>query len=190
MGLSVLAVAGASYADAASTRVTGSVEFVAIGKPSAIKINGKGGGLDSKIEINGSSVSGRFEIPLDQIDTGIDMRNQHMKEKYLEIAKYPKAELEMPSLTLPSSPYKEGFTSKRQPSKGMLTLHGVKKPVEGVFDATSSAQKLDGQAEFEVKISDFGIAVPKYLGITVADSVKVKVAFNVVLSSAPETAQK
>ncbi len=56
--------------------------------------------------------------------------------------------------------------------KGMLTLRGVTKPVEGKF---SVGNKRDVSASFKIKLTDFNVEIPKYLGVTVADEVNIDV---------------
>jgi hypothetical protein len=60
--------------------------------------------------------------------------------------------------------------------RGTLTLHGQKREVVG----STSVQKKDGQvrvsAAFPLKVSDFQIPKPTYLGIGVRDEVQVKVS--------------
>lgn len=175
----------AAQAAPAPLQGTGKVEFVAIGRPSAVKIHGEGSGLTSTLAFSQKSVQGHFDFPVDQFDTGIDMRTRHMKEKYLETGKFPKASLELTSVTLPQSPTETGFNVKDVPFQGNLTLHGVTKPVQGHFNAEAKSGKIAGTADFDVKTTDFGIEIPKYLGITVADNVQVHVNFE-----APQTATK
>lgn len=156
---------------------TGKVEFVAIGRPSAVKIHGEGSGLTSALVFSKNAVQGHFDFPVDQFDTGIEMRTRHMKEKYFETAKFPQATLELTSVALPQSPADSGFSVKDVPFQGNLTFHGVTKPVQGRFNANAKSGSIAGTADFEVKTTDFGMEVPKYLGITVAENVQVHVNF-------------
>ena len=76
------------------------VEFSAIGKPSMLKINGTGGKLKGRMEFQGLHVRAACVVPLDSITTGIDLRDNHMKNKYLEIGKFPEASLTITELLL------------------------------------------------------------------------------------------
>src|SRR5438046_2728106 len=76
----------------------GEVEFLATGRPSALKIRGKikedaKDALTGKLQVTGANVTGTAKLALDMLDTGIDLRNKHMKEKYLETGKFPTAEV-------------------------------------------------------------------------------------------------
>lgn len=71
---------------------SGSVEFLAIGRPSAIKIRGKGTAPEGKVTLVSDKENriarGTLVFDMTSLDTGMDTRNEHMKEKYLETGKY------------------------------------------------------------------------------------------------------
>ena len=149
----------------------GQVNFEAVGKPSFMKIRGEGEGVRGEVRV-GKTIEGTFQFNLETLKTGISLRDRHMKEKYLEIEKFPKAELQIVSVdkfdpalaTLQSTPF-----------KGNLVIHGVTKPVIGTAKIEKTAKGYKVQAQFDAKISDHTIGVPSYAGVTVADVVKVEV---------------
>lgn len=150
------------------------VEFLAIGKPSLLKIKGTGGILKGKINLDGTKASGWFEVSLEPISTGIGLRDQHMKEKYLEISKFPKATLELLELNIDEELMGTNkATKKALPFKGNVTIHGVTKPITGIADIESEKEHLKVSANLKVAISDFQIEIPIYLGIKVADDVQI-----------------
>ena len=74
------------------------INFLAVGQPSALKISGKlapGSAMTGKLEVVKNELVGNASIALDSFDTGIGLRNRHMKEKYLETAKYPEAKISL-----------------------------------------------------------------------------------------------
>ena len=151
------AVAAATPIDASKTKV----EFLAVGYPSALKIRGKAkDGATGEAKLEGKQLAVTAKVKLDSLDTGIELRNRHMKEKYLETAKHPDATLVVPPTTLQPG---------EQPFKGTLTLHGVTKPVTG----TLKYEPPQVQLAFPLTLSDFSIAIPSYLGIKVAEKVDV-----------------
>ncbi len=164
-----------AIAFAAVTRLSsqgGSVDTLAVGKPSFIKIRGKGEPAKGQLQIDGKKATGTFEFNVATLDTGIDLRNEHMREKYLQVKEYPTAKLEIKNLEL-----KEEFSVAKAkvadtPFEGELTLHGVTKPVSGRFRV---GEQRDVTAAFKIKLSDFQIDIPKYLGVTVADEVTIDV---------------
>lgn len=158
---------------AGSVSVTnGKVEFLAIGKPSAIKIRGKGEKLESKMQVAGKTLTGQFIFDLSSLDTGIDTRNEHMKEKYLETGKFKTSELTLKSLALGKDICKEDAKIEKSPFEGTLKLHGVEKPVTGEFDVTASKGAGHSQVRFSISITDFNIDIPTYMGIKVTDKVE------------------
>jgi polyisoprenoid-binding protein YceI len=169
------------------------VEFLAIGNPSALKIRGKAEEVDSKkpiegnLVLQGDKVSGKVACALDSFDTGIAMRNHHMKEKYLETQKFPQAVLSLTQMTLPAEAKAAEFDVKNVPFKGDLTLHGVTKPVEGVATVSRKGTKVNYGFEFKLKSSDFAIATPSFMGITMADEVTVDVALEGNAAEGPAT---
>ncbi len=83
-----------SFALAAVTKlasVGGSVETLAIGKPSFIKIRGKGEAPKGELIVEGKKASGNFEFSIASLDTGIELRNEHMRDNYLHVKDHPTA---------------------------------------------------------------------------------------------------
>src|SRR5579863_2237042 len=83
----------AATAGAENLNVTGSSEFIATGKPGFIKIDGLGKGLTGRLALTGNEVSGQATFPLATLDTGVGLRDKHMKDEYLEVQKFPEAKL-------------------------------------------------------------------------------------------------
>lgn len=158
-----------SYAHASEIR--GKITFVAVGKPAMIKIRGESETLAGKYETSGDKANGQFHLRLDDLKTGIDLRDKHMKEKYLETAHYPNAELNFKDIQLKDFK-KEGSAPAR------LKLHGVEKPIQANLTLTPNGAAYKGSARFEIKLSDYQITIPSYAGIKVADTVEVQVDFD------------
>jgi polyisoprenoid-binding protein YceI len=153
----------------------GSIEFLATGHPSALKVVGKGSAPKGSFILDGEKLSGTATFLMTSLDTGIQVRNEHMKTKYLETGKFPEATLKIVKLAVRSGAPSSDFTAKDSPFEGVLTLHGVEKPVAGMADLKRNGDHLDLAVHFGLKISDYGIATPGYAGITMADGVEVTV---------------
>jgi len=128
---------------------------------------------------NGSpTLDGSLAVDLRTLDTGIALRNEHLREKYLEVNKgqgFDTATLSAIGLTglSPIAPEGKGsFT-------GLLTVHGVSKTVTGAVDVRRAGGGLRVQASFRLDLPDYGIAKPRYLGVGVTNTVQVEVAFDV-----------
>ncbi len=147
----------------------GLVEFAALGKPAFIKINGRGQGLSGAVTESESTLSGVIEFQLDTLNTGIDLRDEHMKKRYMQTHLYPKAVLRLMGLNLPAD------LEKPFPFQGRLELRDVIKGIEGLARVKAEGDLHRIEAEFSIKISEFGIDVPSFQGITVTEDVKIKV---------------
>jgi polyisoprenoid-binding protein YceI len=102
------------------------------------------------------------------------MRDEHMKEKYLQTKEYPNAILKIEKIVLPAGFETKPVTIKDQKFDGVLNLHGKDQKVSGTY---SLSDKLELTAQFNIKLSDYGIEIPEYLGIKVADNVVVDTSF-------------
>lgn len=153
----------------------GDVQFEAVGKPSMLKIKGKGEGAVTALKLDQNKLNGEIEFKLETLNSGIGLRDEHMKEKYLHVPAFPKAVLSFKDFTLPATWSLAKPTLTETPFTATLKLHGVEKPVQGTFVIEN--EKLKSQAHFEIKLSDFGIDIPNYLGVKVADVVKIEVNF-------------
>ena len=154
---------------------SGNTEFVAVGHPSALKIHGKGPAPQGELTLAATRIKGTLTFDLASLNTGISMRDHHMKEKYLEVGKYPRATLRISRIQL-STPLPSGdFKLDDIPFEGPLTLHGKTVPVKGTVSLAHAGSQLLVNASFALKISDYAIALPTFAGITMADEVTVHV---------------
>lgn len=117
-----------------------------------------------------------FTAPLKGLTSGISLRDKHMKERYLEVEKYPNAELrvEKSSLLLP----KPGTDGKSK-GTGKLTLHNVTREVSFTYRVKSRTAVDEVSVEMPLNFNDYGVQVPNYLGITLKPNVVARVAFKV-----------
>lgn len=164
------------------SKQTSEVEFHAVGKPSFLKIKGTGGKLSGNFELEDNKVKGRFGVKMDAFTTGVSLRDQHMKEKYLETAKYAEAWIEIENIDLPADFLKTKKVYSNVPFQGKLSLHGVEKPVKGTAEVDTNKDTPSVSTEFKVLVSDYQIAVPTYMGIKVADEITIKTRMNLNLA--------
>jgi polyisoprenoid-binding protein YceI len=137
----------------------GSIAFYAIGKPSMLKIHGESAKMSGTVVRANGNLSGTLEIPLDSFETGMSVRNNHLKEKVFETSKFKTATLTISSLPIPAGQKGE---IKNLPFTGKLSLHGVEKDISGT--ATVDAYG---------KMSDYQIPPPEFMGMSMQDDVKV-----------------
>ena len=149
------------------------VAFSASG-PAGLKIEGS----TKELTVTDGDSNVVVDVPLANLATGIALRDQHMKDKYLEVAKYPLA-----TLTVARSALKVPASGARATADAPATLklHGQVRPVTVHYDATADADGtgLAVHGELHIRMDDFGITVPTYLGVTVKPPVDVTADFHV-----------
>jgi polyisoprenoid-binding protein YceI len=165
-GLLFPLVASAKLANPANSEVT----FTAIG-PAGMKIVGS----ENELKVNDTGAAVVVTASLQQLKTGISVRDEHVR-KALETSQFPTSELEVQRAALKSPKAGETITAD---ATGNLKLHGVTKPTQFHYTATSDGGKIKVTATTRVNANDFGIKVPNYLGITVKPDVDISVKFEI-----------
>ncbi|MBC7659791.1 MAG: YceI family protein [Chitinophagaceae bacterium] len=151
---------------------TGSVSFIATGKPGFLKINGTGADCHGTLDKDGKGITGEIGVPMEKFATGISMRDEHMKDKYFEVKKYPEATLKITKFETDAN----GDASKK-PFTGKLNFHGIERDIEGTATTKTQNGKTTVDANFPLKLSDYNIDIPTYAGVKVADTVEVNANF-------------
>ena len=155
------------------------VEFQAVGKPSMLKINGTGGKLIGNIEIELNHILGEFKVALADLTTGIELRDKHMKEKYLEVSKFPEASFTISKIALPAQFLTERKVFSAVPFEGKMKIKNTEKDIAGTADVdTTDGTQIKVSTEFKTGISQYQIDIPTNLGIKVADEVIIKTSMN------------
>lgn len=175
--VALLGVAHAGGLTLKSESPAPAVEFQATGRPSALKIRGKGDKLTTSLSLEKSTLKGAVEFDLTSLDTGLSLRDHHMKEKYLQVEKFPKSRFEVTSFELPAALTGTSDGEAEVKIPGTLTLHGVTHPTEAQTKITKKGTELSISSQFAIKLPEYGIDIPKFAGITVAEDVTLKVDF-------------
>ncbi len=119
-------------------------------------------------------LKGELSIDLATLDTGIALRNQHLREKYLEVGKGKGFDKALLTDIVLADADGEAFQG-RTPFTAVLLLHGVKHPVSGTVEIRPEGAGRRVRAEFPLQLTDFAIAPPLYLGVGVANRLLVKI---------------
>jgi polyisoprenoid-binding protein YceI len=146
-----------------------SVSFTAKG-PAGMNIIGTTS--DLQVKDDGKNVI--VNVALKDLTTGIAMRDKHLREKYLEVGKYPDAVLtvERGALKVPAGSEVSGE------AKGVMKLHGKSKTASFSYKAKKSGSSYIVTGSVHVNIVDYGITIPSFLGVTVKPDVDVSVSFS------------
>jgi polyisoprenoid-binding protein YceI len=157
--------------------VTGDVRISVPLKPGGA-FEARSSAIGGELRASGSrpvALKGRVALDLTTIETGIDLRNRHLREKYLEVAKgsgFDKAVLSEVRVAAAES---EAFRG-RSAFTATLLLHGVTHEVGGECQVKDTAAGVAVEASFPLTLIDFGIEPPEYLGVGVGNKLLVKVA--------------
>jgi len=114
-----------------------------------------------------------FEVDLNSIDTGIGLRNRHMRDDYLHTNKYP------------FTNFKGTITQVNNVSQtefdvvviGKMFIHGVTrdKTINGKIYKVPDGYQL--KSEFEVKLTDYNIKVPRFMFVRINENIQLYVDF-------------
>lgn len=99
--------------------------------------------ITGKLKHSKGFVWGTFFVDLAKLKTGKNLRDEHMRDKYLEVKKYPKAKFQLDRVKIGS----KKFTGK-------MTIRGITKKLSGDI-VSSSPKKLD--VKFTLDTTDYGI---------------------------------
>lgn len=115
-----------------------------------------------------------FQVPLAGLDTGIRLRNRHMRG-YLDVTHFPEAELRVQRRKVVFPPQGKPVESSVE---GTLTLHGISKPCSiryRVEQARPGEYRVHGMTRIDIR--DFGIDIPTW-GVSVDPNIGIQVDFS------------
>jgi hypothetical protein len=127
-------------------------------------------------------LQGELTVDLATLDTGIGLRNSHMRDNYLEVGRgegFSRAVLK--NIVVGGD---VATLSGRTSFTATLLVHGVERPVRGDARLSRDAGGVRVEASFPVVLAEHAIAKPRYLGVGVRDQVQVRVRFEAAEGSA------
>ena len=156
---------------AAATRLTGQPTAGFHGRgPGGFGVDGK----TDQLHVADDGTTLKITVPLATLHTGIGLRDKHMREKYLQVDKYPDAVLEVAwsSVKLPG----DGQTGEGT-APGKMTLHGKSKDVQAKYRIVRTGNRYQVTGNVPLNLKDYDIDVPSYLGVTVQPDIETSVSF-------------
>jgi polyisoprenoid-binding protein YceI len=164
----VSAIAQAAFSSATDGHVT----FDAAG-PAGFKIEG----TTSDVTVSEANGNVLVTVGLANLTTGISLRDHHMREKYLEVPRFPTAVLSVArsALNVPAA----GAQAEAD-APGTLTLHGQTRPVTVHYSAKADGTSCTTQGKIHINMNEYGISVPTYLGVTVKPEVDIVASFRAI----------
>ena len=114
-----------------------------------------------------------FEVDLNSLNTGIGLRNRHMRDNYLHTDKYP-------------TTYFRGNIVKAEKvaeneikiiSEGAIFIHGVERPLTVEADMIQQGEQYNILCRFDVKLSDFNIEIPSLMFYKIDETMDLRLNF-------------
>lgn len=157
------------------------------------KINGLASGLNATVMINPNDITqkpmGKVIVPINNINTGIDLRDEHLRsEMWLNASKFPNAEFQLTGIKNQSSRSLNDGQKVKATLLGKFSVHGVTKDIEVPATLTyfkeseRTKAKAPGNllvvnADFNIKLADYGIKIPDMVVGKVNDEIQINVSF-------------
>ncbi|WP_425638856.1 YceI family protein [Algoriphagus yeomjeoni] len=153
----------------AQTFITESGYVNFLSKASLNEFNGESDKLNGLIDLDKNLLD--FYIDLNTLETGIGLRDKHMRDNYLETDKYPFAEFTGKMNTIPSlsTGSKSSVTAI-----GTFKIHGVERQIQVKGTLSKNAKgELELEGGFNVLLSDYNIEIPKLVFYELAEKQEV-----------------
>lgn len=167
VGIVTLTLTTAALAGFTLTKTPPAVQFTGVG-PGGFKMVGKTAALSLVQDDKALTIV----VALAELTTGIALRDKHMRDKYLEVQKFPDTRLTVPLAALPNP---AAGASVDVELKGNLTLHGVAREVPVKVQARCTPENVcTAKGSFTINMKDYGIVVPTYLGVTIKPDINVE----------------
>jgi len=157
------------------------------------KIVGVSSGLDATVMINKDDITnspkGMVKVPISNIKTGIDLRDEHLRSKdWLNAEEYPYAVFHLKGIKNPSSKKLVNGEKVKATLVGTFSVHGKSQEIEVPAQLTyfkeseqtkarTEGNLLVANAEFSIKLSDYGVKVPMMVVGKVNEEVKISTNF-------------
>ncbi len=127
---------------------------------------------------DGGDYAGGLRVDLATFDTGIDLRDSHLRDNYLEVARGPEFQQAVLSSIVLDDPLPDGGGRHETAFSATLSLHGVQSTIAGEAELTRRDGRIEVRATFPVSLEEFDIPPPRYLGVGVRDTVEITVSFD------------
>jgi len=150
------------------------VSFFAVGNPGFLDIEGES--KDLACADDGTTLT--FTHQVNTLTTGIGLRDEHMKSKFMHAEQYPTVSLSLAKAAVPWPAEVGAAASGTVPAS--FSAHGASQPTEVAYTIRKSKTGWKVTAKFPFDISKHGIDVPSYLGVTVETAMRAEVTFDLV----------
>jgi len=145
-----------------------------------------------RIEVDLDRLTGpitvRVAVDLASLDTGLGLRNTHMRENHLETETYPEAVFEGHTVVSADPPQLGPGATAAVEIAGTFTLHGVAHERMIAARVTRNPdESLSVACTFAVSLAEHEIDRPKFLMLKLADEQQVRLDLTARLATGEET---
>ena len=115
----------------------------------------------------------RIVVEAASYDSGLGMRDQDVRDNYLEVGTYPEIVFEgteIQGLRQPDSATGEWLFT----IQGVLELHGAKKTIRVPVRLLRQTSRIEAEGTTEINLNDFNIPVPRLFFWRAGDNVKIQ----------------
>ena len=184
------AVLGAGSASAARYRIApgGKNRVTFVSKATMETFDGHTDQVTGTVEFDPAALADsarvHVEVDLASLDTGIELRNRHMRQNHLETDTYPKAVFDGGRILEPSDGSMTAGAEVSFALAGSLTVHGVTRPAE--VPVRVSRDTVDGKdvlhitTSFPLSLADYGIDRPRFLVLKLSDRQEIRLDLTAV----------
>lgn len=132
-------------------------------------------GRTTDVTVSDDGTTVRVSADLASLDTGLSLRNKHMRAA-LDTDAYPRAVLQVPrsALHFPAS-----HATVDDDAPGQFVLHGQTRDITFHYHATDNGVAIDVRGSATLNITDYGIRPPRQAGMTVHPNVQIEAHFAV-----------
>ena len=118
-----------------------------------------------------------FEVDLKTLDTGIGLRNRHMRENYLHTDKFPDASFKGKITNV--TPAAQG--SYNVDAEGEMFIHGVTKNIKisGLLTKSGNSD-YSIKTNFNIKLSSYKIDIPSIMMVKLSEVIELQLNFNLL----------
>ncbi len=125
--------------------------------------------------------SGRLRVDARTLRTGIELRDEHMRDRHLHTEQFPYIEFTLKSISGLPAALTPGDSYAFQ-VMGQFSVHGSTRDVTAAASVTLTAldsthSQLAVRATFPIKLDDYSIPRPKALFLKLAETVDITVSF-------------
>lgn len=138
-----------------------------------------------------AGATGRLRVDARTLKTGIELRDEHMRDRHLHTAQYPYVEFVLESVNGLPATLIAGTQATCQVT-GDFTVHGkthrITVPASVIWRKRSDTdQHLEIVATFPIKLDDYGVPRPKALFLKLAETLDIRVRIIAATTNPPVT---